>query len=458
MTMQLETRLADFIRDTQLGDIPAEAVHVAKLVLRSAMATGVAGASEDGIAALRELLRSRGGAAQARTLVHGDRLPAHAAAQLNGTMCRALDFCDAMAPGIHIGSSLVPAAFAAAELHGGCSGAEFLAALAVGCEVGARFNLSESMYDGFDPTGVAIVFASTAAAARILRLSPRQTQHALGLAFNRCAGSFQSNIDGTLAVRMVQGWVAQSGIECAQMAQLGITGPLNFLGGLYGYAHLYGRGRLAPESVVEGLGREWRLLQMMFKKYPSCGATQGMTELMLQLVHALDLKPQQVQRVQVRLPPYCHRLVGHAFVLGDNPRVNAQFSVQYCVANAIVRGASKLPHFKPEQVADAQVLALIERVESFADPALDARGHTAVDVRLLALDGQLHERQLDIAPGYPGNPLSEAQHLARFNDCMAYAALPLPGAQVTSLLDKLARLATLPDVTVLLDDLVCAGA
>ena len=131
--------------------------------------TGIAGAGEDGIAPLRELLRERGGRGEARVFVHGDRLPAHAAAQLNGTMCRALDYCDAMAPGIHIGSALLPAAFAAAELAGGCSGSDFLAALAAGCELGARFNLTESMYDGFDPTGVAVVFASTAAAARILR-------------------------------------------------------------------------------------------------------------------------------------------------------------------------------------------------------------------------------------------------------------------------------------------------
>ena len=38
-----------------------------------------------------------------------------------------------------------------------------------------------------------------------------------------------------------------------------------------------------------------------------------------------------------------------------------------------------------------------------------------------------------------------------------YAALPLTGAQVTSLLDKLTQLATLPDATVLLDDLVVAS-
>ena len=82
--------------------------------------------------ALRELLRERGGAAQATTLVYGDRLPAVAAARFNGTLCRALDYCDAMAPGPHIGSSLLPAALAAAELAGGCSGAEFIAALAAG--------------------------------------------------------------------------------------------------------------------------------------------------------------------------------------------------------------------------------------------------------------------------------------------------------------------------------------
>ena len=102
---------------------------------------------------------------QARTLVFGDWLPAAAAAQLNGTLCRALDFCDAMAPGPHIGSSLVPGCFAAAELRGGCSGNEFLSALVVGCEVGARFNLNESQYDGFDPTGVAVVFAARPAPA-----------------------------------------------------------------------------------------------------------------------------------------------------------------------------------------------------------------------------------------------------------------------------------------------------
>ncbi|MCP5287033.1 MAG: MmgE/PrpD family protein [Burkholderiaceae bacterium] len=452
--VDLEDRLADFVVGHPLSDVPAEAGLTAQRVLLAVAGTGVAGADEDGIAELRALLLERGGTPQATSLVFGDRLPAVAAAQLNGTMCRALDFCDAMAPGPHFGAALVPACLAAAELRGGCGGADFLAALVVGCEVGARFNLSERQYDGFDPTGIAATFAATAGAARVLGLDALQARRALGLAFNRCGGSFQSHIDGTLGVRLLQGHVAAAGVECAQMAQRGLTGPLNFLSGVYGFPHLYGRGTLPPADVVAGLGHEWRLQRMMFKPYPSCGATQGLTQLVLDLVHELDLRPEQVATVLVRQPPYSHKLVGHPFKRGANPRVDAQFSAAWCVANALVRRSSQLSHFKPEQITDPAVLALVARVTTEGDPAMDTRGHTAVDIVLTTTDGTRHARGLDIAPGFPGRPLSAAQHLQRFSDCMAYAPFPLPAARQQALRDGIEALADLPDVRTLLAAMV----
>ena len=447
--MSTEQAFANFVCTLQAGDVPPDARRIVRQVLLAATGAAVAGAGEDGIAPLRELLLERGGAEQATSFVFGDRLPASAAAQLNGTMCRALDYCDAMAPGIHIGSSLIPAALAAAELAGGCSGAEFLAALAAGAEISSRLNLSESQYDGFDPTGIAVVFAPAAAAARILKLTQRQTLHALALAFNRCGGSFQSNVDGSLAVRAIQGWVAETGVVCAQMAQRGFTGPQNFLGGIYGYGHLYGRGQLDLPSLAEGLGRDWRLLKMMFKKYPSCGATQGMTELVLQLVDELDLQPEQVKSVRVVLPPYSFKLVGQPWRIGANPRVDAQFSAQYCVANAIVRRSSTLQHFRVEAVRDAGLSRLIERVTIQGDAALNPRGHTAVDVELHTSDGAVHRRSLDIAPGFPGNALSDAQQRARFDACMDYAPHPLPAAQRAAFLQAVEQIDELADARVL---------
>jgi 2-methylcitrate dehydratase PrpD len=451
--MKPESELAQFVTETKPGDLSPSALATIRRVVMASVATGVAGAGEEGIEPLRKLLLARGGTAEARTFIFGDRLPAQSAAQLNGTLCRALDYCDAMAPGAHLGSSVIPVACAAVELVGGCSGAEFVAALAAGCEVGSRLNLSESMYDGFDPTGVAVTFAATATAARILRLTVSETHNALGLAFNRCGASFQSNVDATLAVRVIQGWVAQAGLECAQLALAGITGPANFLGGVYGYGHLFGRDRLDLQEVVAGLGAQWQLDRVVFKKYPSCGATQGMTELVLEMVRDLELQPESVAEVEVRLNPYCHRLIGHDFEPGENPRVNAQFSTQYCVANAIVRQSSKLQHFRAAEVVDPHVANLIKRVRCVGDPALDARGHSAVDVTLKTRDGRTEHRQLDTPPGFPGNPLSDAEHMRRFQSCMEYAPQPLPPAQVSTFLETVANLEKVSDARVLVETL-----
>jgi 2-methylcitrate dehydratase PrpD len=449
-----EVALAEFVTQIRPEEIPSRTREIARRVLLACAGTGVAAGGESGIPELLELLRRRAGAEQARALVFGGSLPAHAAAQFNGTLCRALDFCDALEPGAHNGSSVVPAAFAAAELVGGVSGEALLAAIAIGCEVGARMRLSESMYDGFDPTGISVVFASAATAARILGLSKHQTLNALALAFNRCAGSFQSNIDGSLAVRVIQGWVAQTGIECAELARVGITGPENFLTGVYGFAHLFGRGELDPESVTISIGSEWRMNQITFKKYPSCGATQGMTELSLELVEALDLSPDDVAHVDVRINPFCHRLVGGEFAPGENARVDAQFSARYCVANAIVRRSSTLQHFTPEAVADVRVNELIARVECIGDPALDARSHSAVDLELTATDGEKHIRRLQASPGFPGNELSDADHARRFADCMNYAACPLAQDQIDTFRQRLDNLEQLDDARTLIDCLI----
>lgn len=458
MDHALETRLAQFVCTLRPDDVPPAAQQVMRRMVMAVCGTALAGAAEDGVPALRDWLREHGGAPQATVLVFGDRLPAHAAAQLNATMCRALDFCDAMAPGPHIGAALFPAALAAAELAGGCRGDEFMAALAAGAELSARLNLAESQYDGLDPTGIVVVFAAAAAAARILRLTPGQTLHALALAFNRCGGSFQSHVDGSLGVRFVQGWVAEAGVQCALLARRGVTGPARFVTGHYGYAHLYGRDRLDTAALADGLGQDWRLHRMVFKKYPSCGVTQGVTELALRLAAQHAVAAADVAAAEVRLPPYAHRLVGHAFRLGANPRVDAQFSAAWCVANALVRGASRLPHFGPEGVRDPAVLALLPRIAVRADPALDARGHTAVDLSLTLHDGrQLHDA-LDTAPGFPGAELDDAQHRARFADCLAAAPHPLAPAQAAALVQAIDALAQLDDVRTLLPLLIAPPA
>jgi 2-methylcitrate dehydratase PrpD len=398
--MQSEAMLAEFVQRTQYDDLPEEALLVMKRVVLTTLGTAIAGANEDGCREARELALGWGGHSEATVLFHGTKLPAPQAALVNGVMCRALDFCDAMAPGVHIGSSLVPAALAAAELRGGCDGREFLVALAVGAELASRMNLTEQAYNGFDPTGVAAIFASTAVTARLLGLSPLQTHHALALAFNRAGGSFQSNIDGSLAVRFIQGWVAEMGVVCALLAQKGVTGPLNFITGVYGYANLFARGGVEPQAFTLGLGQDYFLTRMMFKKYPSCGLSQGATELAIRAAETLDLARQNVASVEVTLPPYAFRLVGHQFEIGENPRVNAQFSVKYCVANAILNRSSRLKHFRRETVRLPEMNELVSKVSVVSDPTIEA--HTAVGLRLVTKKKPRFRRVVGYSSRFPG--------------------------------------------------------
>lgn len=420
--MSIEQELASFVTHTRVEDVPLQAQRVVRHILMTVVGTAIAGAHEDGVAEALKVYGTPAQAQSARVLVHGKRVTAASAATINGLMARSLDFCDAMAPGLHIGSSLVPAALAAAEMAGGCSGREFMVALCVGAELASRMNLNEQGYAGLDPTGVAGVFGATAAASRVLGLDAVQTRHALALAFNRCGGSFQSNIDGSLAVRMIQGWVAGDGVTCAQLAQAGLTGPVNFISGVYGYARLYAKDPGFEAAVGLGLGTEYRLVGTMFKKYPSCGMTQGATELALNLLQVHPMDPAHIHHIEVRVPAYGFRLVGHDFTLGENPRVNAQFSLQYCVANALVRKGATLDHFRPERINDSDVLTLAHRVHVVHDPALDAREHTSVVLQVTMNDGAVWRHALDIAPGFPGQALTDEEHAQRFAACLGYAA------------------------------------
>jgi hypothetical protein len=91
-----------------------------------------------------------------------------------------------------------------------------------------------------------------------------------------------------------------------------------------------------------------------------------------------------------------------------------------------------------------------------ADPELDRRGHSAVDLELLTTDGRRADRSYDISPGYPGNGLGPDEHRARFDDCMAYAPYPLSEDQIARLLAEAEDES--PDVGALLDAVVSADS
>jgi len=83
------------------------------------------------------------------------------------------------------------------------------------------------------------------------------------------------------------------------------------------------------------------------------------------------------------------------------------------VQHSVLRGQCALPPqlqaraLEEEAIRDQKVLDLARRVDVVVDPAMELRGHTPVDMTVYLKDGREIFRQIEIAPGFPGNPLTK---------------------------------------------------
>ena len=443
--MELEEKLVNYVSKTRFEDIPPEPVRLMKDVLLNALGAIIAGATVPGCPEAVEQAREWGGREEATILMHGGRVSAANAAFANGFMARALVLDEAMVGGLHVGGSAVPAALAIAELVGGCTGREFLAALVTGFELACRMHLA-TVYNGFDATGVCVIFGSTAVAGRLLGLTREQLWNALGHAFNRAGGSWQGTIDGSIAARVLQGTAAQGGIASAQLAGRGITGPVNFLQGVYGYFHLFAQDAYDPEAVGGDLGKRFELSKIFLKKYPSCGTTNASIDAVFSLMEEKGVTPENIAEISVRVTPFTYNLTGKPFAYGENPRVSAMYSIQYCVANALLRKDCKLRHFDETWVKKPELMEIINKVHVFADPAWDETRQLASEMEVRMKDGTVFHKHVEFPRGTAENPLTNEDLLEKFRDCVSYGGGKLSQSRVDELISLVEGLEDVKDV------------
>src|SRR3954451_4859402 len=198
--------VASVATDISLARLPAAAALAAKANIFDTLACAGAGSSAAGVGEARDLALEWAGAAQATLLVFGDKVPAHHAAWVNGTMAHARDYDDTHdAAVLHAGVTVVPAALAAAELRGGAHGSDFIAGVAAGLETICRLGIATRIgiiESGFIYTPLFGHFGATVAAGRILGLDVAQMINALGIAYSQVAGNHQVTRDGALTKRM----------------------------------------------------------------------------------------------------------------------------------------------------------------------------------------------------------------------------------------------------------------
>ncbi len=450
--------LVDHMLGRRYEDIPPAILAITRAQLLDTVGIALAGRREEGVRQLRELAAELGGKGEAVLWGSPLRVPAHDAARANATMVHALEFDDTFGRGfMHPSAITFPAAFAVADMVGGIDGREFLAATTLAIDIANRIAVSSQPgVDGFaagwhNTTAVGYL-SSALLAARLMKLSHEQAVNAAGIAYHQVAGNAQSHIDGVLTKRLGPGFASYGGVMAARLAAKGATGPRHVLEGKKGWYQQYHRGNYSRALLLDGLGTYFPVEEISYKPWPSCRGSHTSADAALQLVHQEGLRPEQVQRILIRNSPTEWPFLSNPIETKRRPAtvVDAQFSIPWVVAAAIVDRKVAIAQFTPEALKRADILALAARIDTVQDDSLGnpQGGPGQVRIEVKTRDGRTLSRHVALAKGDPVAPMSAAETQAKFADCIAYAGLPAQrGEALSQIVSKVDSLANVSAIT-----------
>jgi len=442
--MQLAQELARRSAALRFEDLPADAVHWAKIGILDTVGVTLAGCGEPCAQIVRKLAGNVGA-----SLVFGtaERTGALDAALANGVAAHALDFDDMNnSLGGHPSAPILPALFALADERA-VSGRAFIAAFVAGFETECKIGRGVHFHHytkGWHPTATLGVFGTAAAACNLMRLDAEHTAIALAIAASLAAG-IKANF-GTMTKPLHVGHCARSGLFAALLAEQGFTANPGAFEHNQGFLDVFnGPNTYDVERMLAHWGDPFDIVApgIAVKQYPCCGSTHPAVEVMLDLVRRHDLKPPNVARIEA----WTHaRRLEHTNRPDPQSGLQAKFSVQYCLARALTDRAIRIEHFEGDAWSDAAVRAVLPRVHAAAYTTAEFAEdkHYGAELKVTTTDGKVVSGKVDEAAGRTsGNPLSRERLREKFDNCVARA---LPRSRAGALAEMIERLDNVADM------------
>jgi len=372
------------------------------------------------------------------------------AALINGAFAHALDYEDAFdAAPCHPNAALVPAALAVAQHVGGVGGRDFLAAMAIGCDLTCRLALSLRQpmeAGGWYPPPILGAFGAVAAAARIAGLDPTQTRSALSLVLCQATAPGEIKYSQATTVRAVrEAFPAQAAVQAVLLARAGVIGFEQPLEGRAGFYALYAGGAYDPRDLLDGLGERFHIDDLTFKPWPACRGTHAYIEAALELRGEQGFDLNAIDRIEVLVGRVQRMLVEPApRKAAPETAIDAKFSIFFTVALALKRGRVTLDDFDEASRADPALRALTARMIAIEDQTA-IPDPIAGRVTLYMRDGATLQAHVSVPRGSPQRPMSEGELMAKFIDC-AGRAQRLPPTPAPQLATAILALEQSPDL------------
>jgi 2-methylcitrate dehydratase PrpD len=413
-------KIAEFIVNTRYSEVPREVIDVAKLHILDTLGCLIAGSCEEIGRIVRAYIKAQGRMGEATLLTQGIATSPAYAAFGNGIVAHVLDYDDYEVPSMaHPSVSVLPAVLALGEKLG-ASGESCIEAYLAGMEVISQVGrgIAPEHYDrGWHSTGTLGALGAAAASSRLLNLDSEKTKVALGIAASMSSG-LRGNF-GTMTKSFHAGHASRNGVEAAGLAALGFTAAMDIIEGDLGFCTVFTDGRdFDLAKISDRLGNPFSLFSpgVGRKLYPSCAATHGYLDGLIELASRHDIKPEDVDSVECGIFYRHPKMLIHA-----NPKtgLEGKFSLEFCAALALSQRGATLKDFVDSKVMDPEIQKLIKKVSKAVTDEAGVRG-TEVTVALMKvslIDGTTYSCRVEHKKGSPGNPSSVDEIVHKFEEC-----------------------------------------
>lgn len=445
--------------------LDARAAHAAKSVLVDSLAVSL-GALRHPAAQRARRHAYRFAVPTGGCLVWGTshRTTPELAALTNGVLLRCYDYNDFFVGKRNSGhpSDMIGGVVAAAEWCG-ATGAELLAAIAVGYEiVAAMFDCFSTAPGGWDYTNLTAIGAACGIAT-VLKLDQGQVREALAmtviphLASDEIeSGDLNARGDLTMWKRFNGSDAVRNALQACLLASVGVEGAVRPFVGKYGFIEKLKNSADTAQllhATLDAKAPLGRVAQTYMKRWPVGSVAQSAIQAALAArAEVADLSQIAQLRVFAEEGAY-----DHLVHIRENPwqpisRETADHSLPYIAAAAVLDGYIRTESFDPERVLEpARQAFLRDKVKVEPAPEL---GTIAGGKHKRAEDGYLSRIEIELNngqiisgaakpfPGHPKNPFSDADLEAKLRE----NAEPLAGAErVSRLTEALFTLDALKD-------------
>lgn len=411
--------LAEWLIQQNAAPLPDDIRHIARRCLIDTLGVMLAGSTREVSKKVKGTMPQAQG--NSRLVGSREQTDAMTAAMINGVAAHALDFDDNCYAGfVHGSAVIVPTALAAADAKN-AGGELLLKAIALGSECQYRLGmaLDNKLYHaGWWTTGMLGSIGACAAAAIIFDLSVDECANALGIALVSASG--MKAAFGTDSKPLLAGLAAQRGIQAAMLAQAGMSGPVDVLEHPSGFIALC-NSNLLIDTWIREPSDVWCLKNpgIDIKRIPVCLSSHAAVDAVLHLQKHHAFTADDVARVECDVPEIvCINLKYDQPLNGQQ----AQFSLPFAVAQALIAGDVTLKHLENDNVCTPALQSLMMRVSYDTSPRwgegeLSTNAPEGAEVLIHLKDGQSLSHFVAKPRGTADHPLSDDELNTKFIQC-----------------------------------------